>query len=134
MNHTASPTATPHVFRVDKFMVPAAARDEFLARVRDTHALLRRQPGFVHDWIFEQTDGPARFNLVTTVEWASEAAVDRAKAAVMAMHRAAGFNAGELVSRLGISADVGMYAASSEHAAPAVPRLPETYRPRWLRA
>lgn len=134
MNHTASQTATAHVFRVDKFMVPMAARDEFLARVRDTHALLRTQPGFVHDWIFEQTDGPARFNLVTTVEWASEAAVDRAKAAVMEMHRQAGFNASELVTRLGISADLGTYTASSEHSAPAARRLPETYRPRWLRA
>ena len=134
MNHSASPTATAHVFRVDKFMVPTAARDEFLARVRDTHALLRTQPGFVHDWILEQTDGPARFNLVTTVEWASEAAVARAKAAVMEMHRQAGFNASELVARLGISADVGTYAASSEHPAPDAPHLPETYRPRWLRA
>jgi hypothetical protein len=32
------------VYRVDKFIVPQAARDEFLKRVHDTHNILRQQP------------------------------------------------------------------------------------------
>ncbi|TGV83754.1 antibiotic biosynthesis monooxygenase, partial [Mesorhizobium sp. M2D.F.Ca.ET.145.01.1.1] len=35
------------VFRVDKFVVPAAAREEILSKVRTTHELLRQQQGFV---------------------------------------------------------------------------------------
>jgi len=53
------------IFRVDKFVVPEASRGEFLSRIRDTHALLRQQPGFVRDAILEQASGPGRFNIVT---------------------------------------------------------------------
>lgn len=35
------------VFRVDKFVVPAEAREEILRKVRATHELLRLQQGFV---------------------------------------------------------------------------------------
>ena len=37
--------ASEAVFRVDKFVVPAAAREEILRKVRATHELLRVQPG-----------------------------------------------------------------------------------------
>jgi hypothetical protein len=37
------------VFRVDKFVVPAAAREEILDKVKATHEVLRRQQGFVQD-------------------------------------------------------------------------------------
>lgn len=36
-----------HIYRVDKFVVPEGARQEFLGRVRSTHKLLKAQPGFV---------------------------------------------------------------------------------------
>ncbi|RVC06719.1 antibiotic biosynthesis monooxygenase, partial [Mesorhizobium sp. M7A.F.Ca.CA.002.15.2.1] len=64
------------VFRVDKFVVPAGAREEILAKVRTTHELLRLQHGFVQDFLLEQFSGPGEFNLVTIVEWESQAAVD----------------------------------------------------------
>lgn len=47
------------VFRVDKFVVPANAREEILAKVRMTHELLRQQQGFVQDFLLEQFSGPA---------------------------------------------------------------------------
>ena len=53
----ASPNSQP-VFRIDKFKVPAGARDEFLERVRTTHQLLRTLPGMVRDEVFEQAGGP----------------------------------------------------------------------------
>ncbi|TIT70125.1 MAG: antibiotic biosynthesis monooxygenase, partial [Mesorhizobium sp.] len=65
------------VFRVDKFVVPAAAREEILSKVRTTHELLRQQQGFVQDFLLEQFSGPGEFNLVTIVEWESQAAVDK---------------------------------------------------------
>jgi len=33
------------IYRLDKFVVPTAARDEFLDRVRRTHTFLKEQPG-----------------------------------------------------------------------------------------
>lgn len=58
------PTKTG-IYRVDKFSVPQAAKDEFLKRVRDTHHVLRRQPGFIRDTLLEQVAGPGQFNIVT---------------------------------------------------------------------
>lgn len=95
--------------RVDKFVVPEAAREEFLQRVRETHQILRRQPGMLRDAILEQVGGPGRFNIVTIVEWESQLAIDSARQAVMQAHTASGFDAHATLQRLGIEADVANY-------------------------
>jgi hypothetical protein len=97
------------VYRTDKFVVPALAWEEFLEKVQMTHALLRTQQGFVQDFLLEQTGGPGEFNLVTMVEWEGPEFIDAARAAVMAMHREDGFNPQELMTWLGIRADMGSY-------------------------
>lgn len=98
------------LYRVDKFIVPANGRDEFLERVRATHMLLRQQDGFLRDAILEQHSGPGEFNIVTVVEWSSAAIVDRVAAKVAAMHKQIGFDHHEMMARLGIKADMGNYA------------------------
>jgi hypothetical protein len=97
------------VFRVDKFVVPAAAREEILAKVRMTHELLRRQQGFVQDFLLEQFSGPGEFNLVTIVEWEGQAAVDKVVPIVKAEHARIGFNPQETITRLGVRADIANY-------------------------
>lgn len=98
-----------HVYRVDTFIVPSEARDEFLARVRRTHDLLREQSGFIHDLVLEQSGGPATFNFVTIVEWEDADAIEGARNAVGAVHERESFDPQELFSRLGIDADVATY-------------------------
>lgn len=97
------------LYRLDRFEVPLAARDEFLARVTETHALLRAQPGFIQDIVIEQPGVAGAFNLATLVEWRDELAVAGARAAVMAMHHRTGFRPDELFARLGVVADLGLY-------------------------
>ena len=48
------------VYRVDKFVVPDQAREEFWSHVRRTHLVLRDQPGFIADYLLEQIAGPGR--------------------------------------------------------------------------
>jgi len=96
-------------YRVDKFAVPAAGREEFLQRVAATHALLREQDGFVRDIILEQQSGPGEFNFVTLVEWETPDVVGRATAAVAKLHAETGFDRHEMMSRLGIRADIANY-------------------------
>ena len=98
-----------HIFRVDKFVVPLAARTEFLSKVRATHERLRTVPGFVQDDILEQTSGPGEFNFVTFVAWISDDCIAAAPAAVMDLHRQMGFNPQAMYAQLGIKADVGTY-------------------------
>ncbi|RTM05306.1 MAG: antibiotic biosynthesis monooxygenase [Hyphomicrobiales bacterium] len=105
---------TGSVFRVDKFAVPAEARDEILRKVRMTHELLRQQEGFVQDFLLEQFSGPGEFNIVTMVEWESQAAVEKVVPIVKAAHERVAFSAQETIARLGVKADIANYQRVSE--------------------
>ncbi|HEV7368313.1 antibiotic biosynthesis monooxygenase [Arenibaculum sp.] len=105
----ANETSRP-LYRVDKFIVPAQGRDEFLDKVARTHAVLRNQEGFVRDYILEQQSGPGEFNMVTFVEWTGQDAIERASAAVAKLHAEIGFDRREMMTRLGIRADIANYA------------------------
>ncbi len=106
------------VYRVDKFVVPGHARQEFLNKVHATHDLLRLQAGFVQDNILEQASGPGEFNFVTIVEWENAEAMEPARLAVTALHNRMNFDPHELFARLGIRADLANY----KRADPAKPR------------
>lgn len=97
------------VYRVDKFIVPKNARDEFLSRILETHRILRVQPGFLQDSILEQTDGPGKYNIVTVAEWKSQEAIDSAKKVVQEEHAKNGFSPQQTMERLGIQADIANY-------------------------
>ncbi|MCU1240840.1 MAG: hypothetical protein JWO71_1566 [Candidatus Acidoferrum typicum] len=97
------------VYRVDKFIVPRGAREEFLEKARRTHELLKTQPGFLQDFVLEQSSGPGEFNFVTIVEWASQEAVENARAAVVTLHREMKFTPQEVFARLAIKADLANY-------------------------
>jgi heme-degrading monooxygenase HmoA len=97
------------IYRVDKFVVPSSAREEFLDKVHRTHAPLKAQPGFLQGFVLEQSSGPGEFNFVTLVEWASQEAVENAHTAVAALHRGMNFDAKELFARTGIKADIANY-------------------------
>jgi hypothetical protein len=97
------------VYRIDKFVVPAASRGEFLDRVAKTHDLLRRQQGFVDAMVAEQISGPGAFNVVTVVQWERAEVIDRVAAEVAKWHAETGFDREALVVRLGIRADIATY-------------------------
>jgi len=97
------------LYRVDKFIVPANGRDEFLERVGATHKLLRTQDGFVRDAILEQQTGPEESRIITVVEWARSDVVETVSQKVAEMHRSVGFDRLEMMARLGIQADIGNY-------------------------
>lgn len=98
------------IYRVDKFIVPENARDEFLSRILDTHKILRAQPGFLRDSILEQTDGPGRFNIVTVAEWKNQEAIDSAKKVIQEEHAKNEFSPKQTMERLGIQVDIASYA------------------------
>lgn len=98
-----------YVYRVDKFVVPEAARDEFIERVRQTHALLQTLPGFRQDFVLENVMDNGKFNIVTIVEWESQADVEYAKQSVFKYQQDNQFNPQDLINRLGIQADRANY-------------------------
>ncbi|MBB3590131.1 heme-degrading monooxygenase HmoA [Rhizobium sp. BK529] len=96
-------------YRIDKFVVPAAAREEFLVNVMMTHKVLEAQAGFIGHEVLEQIAGPGEFNFVTIARWESADVVEHVKAAVAAAHSAANFDPQEMFARLGIRADIASY-------------------------
>ncbi len=105
-------------YRIDRFVVPDAARAEFVSRVRMTHAVLREQPGFIRDALLEQPgDAPGQSVILTIAEWQNLAVTQRARAAVAALHRRENFNPQELFARLGIKAEMGSYRPLAERTA-----------------
>jgi heme-degrading monooxygenase HmoA len=97
------------VYRLDRFVVPAEARDEFLMRVGQTHKILRKQWGFVQDFLLERPGEGGTTIVVTMVEWDSRETVDRVVPIVQAAHREMGFSPKETIARLGITAELGVY-------------------------
>lgn len=108
-NPISTSTTTGHLYRVDRFVVPAAAREEFLARVNDTHEILHTLPGFVRDLRLEQRSENGESVVVTLAEWEGADVVAAAKAVVAGRQRAKGFDPQELIARLGIRAEMGTF-------------------------
>jgi heme-degrading monooxygenase HmoA len=99
----------PVTYRIDKFVVPNLAREEFWTHVRRTHSVLRNQHGFLGDALLEQHSGPGRFNVVTMVRWSSADDLGSARSAVEQSHQEAGFRPAEFFQRVGIEADLANY-------------------------
>ncbi|OIR03266.1 hypothetical protein GALL_145380 [mine drainage metagenome] len=109
MNASQTSTQAKHVCRVDRFVVPEAACDEFLNSVRQVHGLLKTLPGFLQDIVLRQVTGKDGCNFVTLVEWDSDASMANAKSAVAAMRAQMNFNPQDMLDRLGIQAELANY-------------------------
>jgi heme-degrading monooxygenase HmoA len=99
-----------HIFRVDKFQIPTAARKEFLARVRTSNESLRSIPRFVEDCFLEQFGASGESKIITIAFWENEQAFASAKSIVQQHHKKIGFNPAEIIQRVGIQAEMDAYA------------------------
>jgi hypothetical protein len=90
------------VYRINKFAVPAAGREEFVGLLERTHAVMRAQRGFVRDVIVEQESGGGESSFVALIELAGTDAVERITAAIAERDRASGLDRKAFASRLGI--------------------------------
>lgn len=109
MSTHGSSNELQQIYRIDKFIVPGAARQEFVDRVNKTNEYLRTLPGFIQDKVLEQTGGPGEFNFITIVIWKNAEAIEAARKAVTAMYEEIGFDPQDLLDRLGIKADLANY-------------------------
>lgn len=105
------PSPSSPVYKIDKFIVPAAGRDEFMSRVALIRDMLQAMPGCRQNLVLEQVAGPGAFNVVTFVEWQDAEALENAKAAVAARYKDMDFNPQEFLARLGVTADIANYGA-----------------------
>jgi heme-degrading monooxygenase HmoA len=97
------------VFRIDRFVVPAASEAEFLSVVTETNTVLEGIHGCLQHHVLRQEGASGDCNYITVVEWVSFAAIQKAQEAVAAKHKEMSVNPQELLSRLQIKAKLGNY-------------------------
>lgn len=116
MPTTAPAAARARAFRIDKFAVPPACLARFLARLRRIQEMLAGLAGCRQSLVLNLAAGPAEFNVVTVVEWASTEAMERAKVLVQAWYAEEGFDPASFMASLGVRADLGVYVEAEREA------------------
>ncbi|MEO6018090.1 MAG: antibiotic biosynthesis monooxygenase [Polaromonas sp.] len=110
MSTNSAPPATTSVFRVDKFVVPAASLTPFVQQIQHVQRTLGTLPGCRQKHVLTQTGGPSEFNVITVVEWADAQALAAAQAAVQKQLADEGFDVASFRRRLDVRGDSGFYA------------------------
>ena len=98
-------------FRIDAFTVPQASMAEFEALLRRNLTFLETLSGFISHMVFEKTNGPTNFNIVTIAVWESQEAIAAASDKVRAYYQSIGFDIQSTLARLEITASLGYYRA-----------------------
>jgi len=94
---------------IDKFIVPAQSKQEFLERVTINRNFIRNLNGFVKDEAYERIDEHGNFIFMTIAVWENETVLKKAKEAVQAEYKKEGFNIVEMFTRLKITMDRNIY-------------------------
>ena len=97
------------VFRIDRFVVPAAAEVEFLSTVADTNIVFDGMVGCLQRNVLKQEGASGENTYITIVEWASFAVIQKAREAAAAK-KEMDLNPQEMFQRLEIKAELGNYA------------------------
>jgi hypothetical protein len=71
--------------------------------------LVKNRPGFVEGYLFRRANGDGRVNVVTTAVWESQTAMEAAKRSVAEEFAKIGFNPPEIMRRLGVQIERGIY-------------------------
>jgi len=98
------------IFRIDRFVVPAASEAEFLQLVAETNTAFDGMEGCLQRHVLRQKDSSGDSVFITFVEWASETAIEAARGAVATKHEQMKLKPQEMFQRLGIKAELGHFA------------------------
>jgi len=94
---------------IDRFFVPANAKNEFLQRTAYNRNFLRTLPGFIKDEAYEQADEKGNLVIITIAVWQSIDFVNKAKEAVQKEYSRINFNLPEFLQRSNITIERGIY-------------------------
>ncbi len=94
---------------IDRFTVPAEARNEFVETSNRAQSIVKTLPGFVEGYLFEQSSGDSHHNFITIAVWESEAAYDSARAVVPTEYQKHGFYPQETLQRLQVAVIRSVY-------------------------
>ncbi|WP_337968159.1 hypothetical protein [uncultured Flavobacterium sp.] len=99
---------------IDKFIVPAQSKQEFLERVAINRNFIRNLNGFIKDEAYERIDEQGNFIFMTIAVWENETVLKKAKEAVQSEYKKEGFDITEMFARLKITIDRNIYKESEK--------------------
>lgn len=99
---------------IDKFIVPAQSKQEFLERVTINRNFIRNLIGFIKDEAYERIDEHGNFIFMTIAVWENETVLKKAKEAVQSEYKKEGFDITEMFIRLKITMDRNIYKESEK--------------------
>jgi heme-degrading monooxygenase HmoA len=94
---------------IDRIIVPETAKQAFIERMNINRNFIKQLPGFIEDAAYEHGDGQGNLVYVTIAVWQNEDALKNAKEAVQAEYKKENFNMPEMLKRLNITIDRGIY-------------------------
>jgi steroid delta-isomerase-like uncharacterized protein len=94
---------------IDKFFIPAAAKKEFYDRMSINRGFIKKLPGFITDAAYTYTDDNGNLICITVAQWENKEAMNKAREVVQAEYKKQGFDMAEMLKRLNITIDRGIY-------------------------
>jgi len=94
---------------IDKFIVPEESRTAFLETSRKIQSVLKTLPGFIEGFVYERREGAGHHDIMTTAVWETEDAYSNAKKAMAVKLQEHGLNPQEIMRRLNVQAERGVY-------------------------
>ena len=94
---------------IDKFIVPAESRLPLLETSRAIQDILKTLPGFVEGFVYEKRSGHGVHDIMTTVVWRDDEALENAKTAMGARLRELGLNPAEKMRSLNVRIERAVY-------------------------
>ncbi|WP_431213093.1 ester cyclase [Puia sp. P3] len=94
---------------IDKFFIPADAKEEFYERMKINRDFIKKLPGFIGDDAYTYFDDNDNLICVTVARWRNMDFINMAKEAVQAEYKRENFDMPAMLKRLNISIDRGVY-------------------------
>jgi len=94
---------------IDRFIIPAEAKPEFMERMQINRNFIKQLPGFLGDDVYLSIDEIGNLICITIANWESEASLQHAKVQVQAEYSKQDFNMPMILQRLGIRMERGQF-------------------------
>jgi predicted ester cyclase len=94
---------------IDRFFVPAAAKEAFLERMKINRDFIKTLPGFIQDEAYVSADAEGNLICITVALWSNIESVKKAKELVQEEYKKQGFDLPGFLSRLKITMERAMY-------------------------
>jgi heme-degrading monooxygenase HmoA len=94
---------------ISKYLIPAASKETFLERQHIARAFIHSLDGFVRDYAYERITETGDTEYITIATWINEEAINHAREAVQAENLRTGFDRAEMLQRLNIRLEPGLF-------------------------